>query len=60
MIVLDCQSCGKTTRLPDDRSEESFCVHCGSNWLIESNPGDGPMCSICRRRHGSEIIHECE
>jgi methionyl-tRNA synthetase len=46
-----CRNCG-------ERACGDPCGACG--WPQQDESKDAPLCSVCRRRHGKEIIHECE
>lgn len=57
MNQTKCPNCDKP--LSVIHADEKRCYEC--DWPIDK-PVDRsvPLCSICRRRHGNEVQHECE
>ena len=56
--MKECSNCG-CKRWYTDGFGDLRCGDCdiSENAIIDKSK---PLCSICRRRHGPEVKHECE
>ena len=55
--TIMCVNC-KSEKPPVRTGGSMVCPDCF--WPAGKPGPDAPLCSICRRRHGEEIQHECE
>lgn len=56
MISFTCDNCDGRKWYVSEM--DIYCFEC--DWREGEPVPDFPLCSICRRRHGSEVVHEAE